>query len=195
MYRWRQIFELWNCKPRKSWSYQKLEEERKDSPLESLKGLWPYRHLILVFCLQNCKIISFCYFKLSRLQEFITTTLKTNTKAHPKIKHMRILGRLLFLEVWGYRAWFLPRATSRCGRETTFKASYTFTKGRERMNGSLWRVDTSEGILDTHMMKRLFPKGLLSGIKQHQVCTARTRAEEVYQLSTVCNKFSQNLVP
>lgn len=45
--------------------------------------------------------------------EFITTALKTNIQAHPKIEHMRIPGRLLFLEVWGYRAWFLPPATSR----------------------------------------------------------------------------------
>ena len=39
MYRWRLRLELCSYRLRNAWSYQKLEEARKDSPLEPSKGV------------------------------------------------------------------------------------------------------------------------------------------------------------
>ena len=35
-------------KPRNPWGYQKLEEARKDPPLEGSEGVWPCQHLDFV---------------------------------------------------------------------------------------------------------------------------------------------------
>lgn len=36
-------------KPRKAWNHWKLEKTRKNSPVELLEGVWPWRHLDLDF--------------------------------------------------------------------------------------------------------------------------------------------------
>lgn len=43
---WRQRLEFSYHKPRKDQGHQKLEKARKDSPLETREGVWPYQHFI-----------------------------------------------------------------------------------------------------------------------------------------------------
>lgn len=129
--------------PRDAWSDPKLEEERKDSPPGSLEGAQPCWHLILVFCLQTDKRISFHCSMPSTMWEFVNDSPgKLIHRTVPKQRTREFFKDHCSLKfgVTEAGAYSLQHQDEERRLLSLKRTSCIFTEGRARMHGSLWTL-------------------------------------------------------